>query len=159
MLNKFAKVFTYLKRINHMLKEIDVKFVHVIRQKKNLKLIIPACLILIAVVAYLFVCSFSQNPSIGKNKPIQFIFPKGGETLVKGNTYTIRYQGGSQAISIYLVSQVIEPNKITASIKDRIYDIKNTGSYTYQVPQKLDNGAYRLIIGDDMSSDFLVTSR
>ncbi|HVT01235.1 MAG TPA: Ser-Thr-rich GPI-anchored membrane family protein [Patescibacteria group bacterium] len=84
-------------------------------------------------------------------------FPKGGETLRKGQTYVIEWQGGPEGdIAIFLQNQAAEKEGVSVSLVDRVYGVNNTGSYNYTIPDNIPNGMYRFQIGNLNSQYFSI---
>jgi hypothetical protein len=83
-------------------------------------------------------------------------FPHGGENLVAGQTYTLTWSGGPDPIQIFLVNTALKSAGASVSISDRIYGVKNTGSYAYTVPATMLPGTYEFQIGNSTSNTFQV---
>ncbi|HVZ67225.1 MAG TPA: Ser-Thr-rich GPI-anchored membrane family protein [Patescibacteria group bacterium] len=83
------------------------------------------------------------------------IFPRGGETLKKGETYVLEWQGGPKGdIAIFLQNQAMEKDGVSVSLVDRVYGLNNTGSYNYTIPDDIPSGSYRFQIGNINSPYF-----
>lgn len=131
-------------------------------------------LILIGVIAYLSVRPKGQsggNPSPSPSSiavttspsatttqapTAQIIFPKGGESLVKGQKYALQWSGGPNPTQIFLINTALESQGQSVSIVDRAYNITNTGSYEYTIPATIDPGSYKFEIGNVTSNAFTV---
>lgn len=83
----------------------------------------------------------------------QVLFPTSSDTLTEGQTYTLKWSGGPDPIQIFLINQTLESQGQSIAISDRVYGVKNTGSYSYTVPTNLTSGNYKFEIGN-MSSDY-----
>lgn len=83
----------------------------------------------------------------------QVIFPTSSDTLSEGQTYTLKWSGGPNPIQIFLINQSLESQGQSVATSDRVYGIKNTGSYNYTVPTNLTPGSYKFEIGN-LSSDY-----
>lgn len=88
---------------------------------------------------------------------LQIIFPKGGERLIKGKTYSFKWTGGHDStISIFLVDSALESKGASVSLTDRLYGIQNKGSYDYSFPDRVAAGTYKVQIGKKESGYFRV---
>ncbi len=83
-------------------------------------------------------------------------FPKGGESLVRGQKYTISWSGGQDPTQIFLIDTSLKSAGASVSIADRVYNVKNTGSYEYTVPKTLKPGTYELQVGNGLSKTFSI---
>lgn len=88
----------------------------------------------------------------------QITFPTSSDTLIEGQTYTLKWSGGSDPVQIFLVSQRLESQGQSVATVDKVYGIKNTGSYNYTVPTNLTPGSYKLEIGNLSSDYFQITN-
>lgn len=86
------------------------------------------------------------------------LFPEKGGELLKGETYTLKWEGGAEEVSIFLVDSALEPAGVSVSISDRVYGIENKGSYRYKVPERLEEGTYKFAIGEGSSPYFKIVS-
>lgn len=85
------------------------------------------------------------------------IFPKGGEKLVKGQTYVLTWASGSNPDHIFLIDTSLESQGESVSIVDRVYNIApHTEKYSYTVPKAIKSGIYKLQIGKVTSNPFQV---
>lgn len=84
----------------------------------------------------------------------QIVFPKGDVSFTQGKKYTLKWVGGPETISIFLIDTSVKPGSTTGSIVDKIYNIKNTGSYEYTFSSKLKPGIYEVQIGNSTSDEF-----
>lgn len=87
------------------------------------------------------------NVSLQHTRQPSILFPLGGETLIAGQTYTLSWVQGGESIHIFLIDTSLKEQGASVSISDRIYNIPNTGSYTYTVPLTLPSGEYQFQIG------------
>lgn len=88
-----------------------------------------------------------------------FIFPTSRDTLVKGKTYTIRWEGGPQLIQeMDLVNKALEKEGVSVSLADRFYNIENTGSYSVTIPSNIPDGLYKIQAGPMSSEYFKIQS-
>lgn len=87
------------------------------------------------------------------------IFPQGGERLLKGKSYDLKWSGGQDDISIFLIDTSTKSVGLSVSIVDRVYGIKNVGSYKYTIADNLKEGTYEFQIGDSTSEPFEVVSK
>lgn len=85
-------------------------------------------------------------------------FPKGGETLTSGKTYTLKWAGGPNPTQIFLINRDLEKEGVSVSLADRIYNIANTGSYDYVIPENIPAGNYKFEIGNIISATFRIES-
>ncbi len=115
-------------------------------RKNKMLPIALAAIALIAVVVALFV---SAN-TVGVK------FPSGGEKLVAGKTYTLKWKGGPNPIQIFLVDTALVTQGESVSIADRVYNIPNTGSYEYTIPTAVQDSTYEFEIGDMRSKTFKI---
>ncbi len=93
------------------------------------------------------------------NSISQVIFPSGGESLVAGQKYTLKWSGGPDTTQIFLVDKDLKLIGASVSITDRVYNIKNTGSYEYTIPKTVKPGEYEFQIGDATSNTFNIVSK
>jgi hypothetical protein len=106
----------------------------------------------------------SEHPTIPAISPSPtpttkptILFPAGGETLSKGKEYTLKWTGTTSAkTQIFLINTSLESQGVSVSSVDRIYNIENTGSYTYTIPTTIPDGKYKLQIGQLTSNDFQI---
>jgi hypothetical protein len=87
-------------------------------------------------------------------------FPKGSDTLNAGGTYTLTWNNPSAGTTtqIFLIDTSLESQGQSVSITDRVYNVPNTGSYTYTVPATVPAGTYVFAIGQLRSDPFQITS-
>ena len=105
-----------------------------------------------------------KNRLLSENKKIEtdstnseyIIFPSGNENFVVGQTYILKWSGGPDTIQIFLVDTSLKSQGVSVSLADRIYGIKNTGSYDYLVPANLKPGVYEFQIGNQTSKTFQI---
>ncbi len=88
----------------------------------------------------------------------QVTFPHGGEQLIEGNSYMLTWLGGPDPTHIFLIDTSLKSVGESASIVDRIYDIKNNGIYNYTVPTNLKPGVYEFQIGNNTSNIFQIAA-
>jgi hypothetical protein len=87
-------------------------------------------------------------------------FPKGGEKLVEGQSYTLTWTGGrEETTQIFLVDTSLKDIGTSASIVDRIYGIENKHAYTYTIPTNLKPGTYEFQIGAQTSPTFEIIAK
>lgn len=107
--------------------------------------------------------AINQPPAMIADRPkgdtLQIIFPKGGEKLVKGKSYTFEWNGGDSVITIFLVDSSLEAEGASVSLADRLYGIPNKGNYHYTFPKRLKQGTYKVQIGRKMSGYFKVVGK
>lgn len=92
-------------------------------------------------------------------------FPKGGETLVTGEKYTLKWKNvgetgspNASTTQIFLIDQSLLNQGASVSIIDRTYDVPDTGSYEYTVPTGAADGTYFFVIGTTTSNTFKISS-
>lgn len=85
--------------------------------------------------------------------------PKAGETIAPGQALTLTWTGGEDSLSIFLVDRSLKSAGASVAISDRVYSIKNTGTYTYTIPARTKVGEYEFQIGTSTSKPFMVVSR
>lgn len=103
--------------------------------------------------------STSVKTSASSSSDVQITFPTGGEKLETGKTYTLKWKGGGDStITIFLIDSSLESKGASVSISDRIYGLKNTGSYDYTLPTRLESGTYKITIGRASSDYFKIIS-
>ncbi len=95
----------------------------------------------------------AQNASSEK-----IIFPAGGETLQKGEQYTLEWTPGNGKTQIFLKDTSLETQGESVSIADRVYNIDNAGRYEYTIPQHIPDGTYKFEIGTLTSNTFKISS-
>lgn len=98
------------------------------------------------------------KPHIASAPSSEITFPQGGETLVKGKTYTITWTGGKEGVALFVIDKATEKEGLSASIMDRVYDIKNTSQLSYTVPKEIPDGTYVLEIAGLTSLPFTISS-
>ncbi len=86
------------------------------------------------------------------------VFPKGGETFHQGQSYILKWASGSGNTNIFLVDTAYESQGVSVSLVDRVYNIPNSGSYTYTVPRNLPNGTYKFEIGNITTNTFQISN-
>lgn len=88
------------------------------------------------------------------------LFPAGGEVLEQGEDYTLRWIGGSNPTTIFLIDTSLTSQGASVAISDRVYGIKNTSSYTYRIPETMKPGDYFFQVDNATSAVFhIVESR
>jgi hypothetical protein len=106
------------------------------------KTIIIASVFLLAAA-----CSKQATISSGQNNKILVTNPISNQQLEIGQTYSVKWQGGSDLVSLYLIDKSLESQGASVSKADKIDNIKNTGSFNYQIPND-PSGDYEICIGD-----------
>lgn len=101
----------------------------------------------------------AQRSDVQGNPSLQIIFPKGGEKLIKGKSYTFKWSGGDSVIAIFLVDSSLESKGASVSLTDRLYGIPNKGSYLYTFPARIQAGTYKVRIGKQESGYFKVVGK
>ncbi len=97
----------------------------------------------------------TTNPKSTGN---QVIFPTQKDTLQKGSPYTLKWTSNEPSpIAIFLVNKAAEKQGVSISLFDRVYNIPNTGSFIYTVPENIPDGEYKLEIGNLNSEYFQIT--
>lgn len=96
----------------------------------------------------------SSTPSTN----ITITSPTSSTTWQKGQTYQITWTGGGQnnIQAIFLINKAAESYGVSVSLADRIYNVPNTGSYTYTVPTNIPTGEYKLEIDTAQSAYFMI---
>ncbi len=122
----------------------------------------------IFIVALIFIgfYFYKYNNSNENIKEISHVtFPAGGETLVTGKTYTVKWdnQGNTGApvgstTQVFLVDQALLTQGASVSIVDRKYDVPDVGSYEYTIPSAVSDSTYFFVIGTSTSNTFKITS-
>lgn len=127
---------------------------------KKISILISVLIILIAGAIYFSVTNQPLTPS-PLPSPTQtqssILFPKGNETLKKGQTYTLKWQKGSGNTQIFLVDTSLESQGESVSIADRIYNVPNSGVYNYTIPTNIPDSTYVFRIGNLTSKPFHIT--
>jgi hypothetical protein len=132
--------------------------------KKTLVGIIVVLIILIAAFAIFHFSKTQKNPSPSTTTPTpvqsqsKITFPKGGEKLTKGQSYTLTWTGGGNQLQIFLIDTALESQGESVSEVDKLYGINNTGSYEYKVPDDIKEGTYKFEIGTMTSKPFQIVS-
>ncbi len=96
---------------------------------------------------------------VQKSQPLNILFPKGGEELVKGKSYTFKWTGGDSVITIFLVDSSLQSKGASVSLADRVYGLPNNGSYEYTFPDRIQAGTYKVRIGKKESGYFKVVEK
>ncbi len=120
--------------------------------------ILIAILIVVAALCFIVVAMTKETLAPDSQASSQITFPAGGETLIKGQTYTLQWTGGPEPTQIFLIDTSLKSAGASVSISDRIYGIKNTGSYVYKVPTTVKDGIYEFQIGNKTSKTFEIKS-
>lgn len=98
-----------------------------------------------------------QPPTTSPPSPRTVFFPSGGETLIKGQTYLLKWTEGAGDLQIFLVDKNLESQGESVSIVDQVFDVPNTGSYSYTVPENTPSSTYIIKIGNLSSQPFQIT--
>lgn len=98
------------------------------------------------------------HPQIASTTTPEITFPKGGETLAKGKTYTITWTGGKEGVALFVIDKATEKEGLSASIMDRVYNIQDRNSFSYTIPTSIPNGIYVLQIAGLTSTPFIISS-
>lgn len=143
----------------------------ILKQRKITNMRIAVLIIVILVILGLLGLGFfyiQRMTNIGSSFPTptipatpinQISFPLGGESLAKGQTYTLKWSGaGGKTVQVFLVNTDLEPQGESVSTLDKKFNIENTGSYNYQVPQSIPDGNYKFEIGNLTSQPFKISS-
>lgn len=84
-------------------------------------------------------------------------FPKGGETLNAGQTYTLTWNSLNEDMTqIFLIDTSLESQGESVSVVDRVFNIPNTGKYSYTIPANTRAGTYVFTIGNLRSNPFSI---
>lgn len=132
--------------------------------KKSLTAIIIILVILVAAFAIFQFSNTQKNPTSPTPTPTEtqlqseITFPKGGEKLTKGQTYTLKWTGGENQLQIFLIDTSLESQGESVSEVDKLYGINNTGSYDYKIPATVKDGTYKIEIGTMTSKPFQIVS-
>jgi hypothetical protein len=100
--------------------------------------------------------SATLSPTITEQS---FSFPKGGEKLIKGQTYTLKWSGGHDTTTLFLIDKSLESQGVSVSITDHVYNLKNTGSFDYTVPATIQDGTYKFQLDKLTSNYFTIASK
>lgn len=84
---------------------------------------------------------------------IHILLPDASSELRRGEPFTIRWQGGADTLSVFLVDSSLQDAGASVSIADRKYGIPNHQSLEYTPPKRLEPGTYKLQVGA-VSSDY-----
>lgn len=87
---------------------------------------------------------------------VTILFPGAEQTLRKGISYTLKWEGGGPQVSIFLIDSALETKGASVSISDRVYGIDNAGSYEYTIPERISEGTYKFMIGSGSSPYFRI---
>jgi hypothetical protein len=121
-------------------------------------------LVAIILIVILLAGGFYYMVNRGKtNTKSGVTFPSGGETLVAGKTYTLRWKTPTTTGSttqIFLVDKALLSQGASVSITDRAYNVSDTGTYDYTIPTAVPDSTYFFVIGaETISNDFMITSK
>lgn len=98
--------------------------------------------------------------ALSQTEKSTFLFPTQKDTLIKGQTYTLRWHGGPPTIeAMFLINKALQKEGVSVSIADRAYNIKNTGSYQFTVPTNIPDGLYQIEAGPLTSDYFEIKSK
>jgi hypothetical protein len=86
-------------------------------------------------------------------------FPKEGDTLISGQKYTLKWSKGEGQTQIFLVNAALESQGESVAVSDRIYNVKDSGTYEYTVSENLTPGKYRFEIGNLTSGVFSIVKK
>ncbi len=132
-------------------------------QNKNIIIGILVIIALVLIGSYFYKNNNNDEGDILGSSHV--LFPTGGETLVAGKTYSLKWdnQGNTGAAvgpttQIFLVDKALLTQGASVSIADRKYDVPDTGSYEYTVPTAVSDSTYFFVIGTTTSNTFTVTS-
>ncbi|CAN5337193.1 hypothetical protein BH10PAT1_BH10PAT1_0700 [soil metagenome] len=127
--------------------------------KKNwfVVLIVIISVVILVGAAYVAFTSkqTSLNPTATPTTVSKVTFPKANDTLNNGQQYTITWMNdkSQNPIQLFLVSKLLEDQGQSIANADTKYNIPNTGSYTYTIPENIPEGEYKIEIGD-LNSDY-----
>ncbi len=128
--------------------------------KNKQGILIATLLVAVLLIGGVYYMYVDRNET--KEVASSITFPSGGETLVAGKTYTLKWNGSVSTVGtttqIFLIDESLLPQGASVSIVDRIYNIADTGSYAYTVPTAVSDGTYFFVIGTTTSNHFTVTS-
>lgn len=98
--------------------------------------------------------------SLDSAKRTYFKFPTQNDTLIKGQTYTLLFDGGPPTIeSMTLVQKGLSDQAIRVPIADQAYSIENTGEFEFTVPTNIPDGQYTIEAGPLVSELFTISSK
>lgn len=132
--------------------------------KKIIISLLTIILIILGVSLLLGYENYSKNknsspPTSSKDTTENKIyFPAGGETLIKNQTYTLKWKSSEPTVDIFLIDKSLESSGVSVSLADRVYEVKNIGSYEYKVPENIPDGEYKFTIGKLSSNYFKISS-
>jgi len=89
----------------------------------------------------------SRPQSVNKAE-IKITSPLNAESWKAGQPYKITWTGGSSQVTIMLIDKSLESQGASVSKVWSDYNINNTGSYDFKVPDNL-NGTFKFYIDDD----------
>lgn len=133
------------------------------RLKSPVTILTVVILLILGIIAFYIL----QQKDMSKEKTSQshiptqgrIIFPTASDILTPGNSYMLTWTGvQGNNVAIFLIDRSLEPQGASVSIVDRVYDVKNTGSYRYLVPTNLKAGTYKFQIGDLTGKYFNIDS-
>lgn len=131
-------------------------------------LIVMAMFLILGLVGLIFIiASFGKEyesielSTLEESQQEQsFIFPTSNDTLVKGQTYTLKWTGGPPTIeAMFLVNRALQKEGVSVSIADRAFNIQNTGSYEFTIPTNIPSGQYQIQAGSLTSEYFEVKNQ
>jgi hypothetical protein len=124
------------------------------RQKEGLTYFIKTIgYLAVVVLLYFFTLLYFRTTN-------SITFPKGGETLLQGESYQLTWTGGrEETLQIALLDMSRKDENTSASISDKIYGIENKHGYTYTIPTNTKPGTYRFQIGSQTSQTFEIISK
>lgn len=99
-----------------------------------------------------------ESPTTESQPNNKITSPVSGETWVKGETYTVSWTGGKKGEALFLIDTALEKDGVSISLADRVYDISDTASYTYTVPENIPDGKYKVQIAGLTSGEFAISS-
>ncbi len=127
--------------------------------QNNQNKFIASALIIIALIGgvYVYVIRGDGFEKVQTN----ITFPSGGETLVAGETYTLKWDSPGSigtTTAIFLVDTALLSQGASVSIIDRKYGIIDAGSFDYTIPTGVSDSTYFFVIGTTTSNQFKITS-
>ena len=120
--------------------------------------VIAILVVIIALLAFLGLPPFSSEEEV--DTPGTITYPTNTDILSAGETYTLRWTDLDSEVPthIFLIDTSLEAQGASVSVVDQVYDVPNTGSYSYTIPAVINPGTYVFTIGPRRSDEFTINN-
>ncbi len=132
---------------------------------KNNQSIFIVGILLIVLIIIGGIYAYSNRIGTSSMAESHIIFPAEGETLVAGQTYTLKWDNPGftsnlpgSTTQVFLIDKSLLSQGASVSITDRKYDVPDIGSYDYTIPTGVADGTYFFTIGTTTSDMFTIVA-